>query len=194
VNSPLVGDYNVDNALLAMSIMSTLGVPDRDVAAAMADVSSVPGRFDVLYGHGITVVVDYAHSPDGLARLLRDVRTLQPEGRLITVFGAGGDRDRTKRPEMGRVASSLSNLSIVTSDNPRSERPDAIIDEVMSGVESGANVLRERDRRRAIARALDEASSGDVVVIAGKGHETTQIVGDRILPFSDLVVAKELLR
>jgi len=122
------------------------------------------------------------------------VRTLQPEGRLITVFGAGGDRDRTKRPEMGRVASSLSNLSIVTSDNPRSERPDAIIDEVMSGVESGANVLRERDRRRAIARALDEASSGDVVVIAGKGHETTQIVGDRILPFSDLVVAKELLR
>jgi UDP-N-acetylmuramoyl-L-alanyl-D-glutamate--2,6-diaminopimelate ligase len=194
VNSPLVGDYNVDNALLAMSIMSTLGVPDRDVAAAMADVSSVPGRFDVLYGHGLTVVVDYAHSPDGLARLLRDVRTLQPEGRLITVFGAGGDRDRTKRPEMGRVASSLSDLSIVTSDNPRSERPDAIIDEVMSGVESAANVLRESDRRRAIARALDEASSGDVVVIAGKGHETIQIMGDRILPFSDLVVAKELLR
>jgi UDP-N-acetylmuramoyl-L-alanyl-D-glutamate--2,6-diaminopimelate ligase len=194
VNSPLVGDYNVDNALLAMSIMSTLGAPDQDVAAAMTDIAAVPGRFDVLHGHGVTVVVDYAHTPDGLQRLLSDVRTLQPNGRLITVFGAGGDRDRSKRPEMGRVASALSDLAIVTSDNPRSERPDAIIDEVMSGVESGAEVLRESDRRRAMALAIDKASSGDVVVIAGKGHETTQTMGDRVLPFDDRVVAKELLR
>ena len=193
VNSPLVGDYNVDNSLLAMAIMSTLGAPDADVAAAMADVSSVPGRFDVFHGHGITVVVDYAHTPEGLSRLLSDVRTLQPDGRLIAVFGAGGDRDRTKRPEMGRVVSALSDLTVVTSDNPRSEGPDAIIDEVMSGVESGAQVLREGDRRRAIALAIDKAEAGDVVVIAGKGHETTQTAGDRVVPFDDRVVAKELL-
>jgi len=138
VNSPLVGDYNVDNALMAMAILSTLGAADNDVAAAMADVSSVPGRFDVLYGRGVTVVVDYAHTPDGLRRLLSDVRRLQPEGRLLTVFGAGGDRDRTKRPEMGRVVSALSDITVVTSDNPRSERPDAIIDEVEeAGVDAG---------------------------------------------------------
>jgi UDP-N-acetylmuramoyl-L-alanyl-D-glutamate--2,6-diaminopimelate ligase len=194
VNSPLVGDYNVDNSLLAMAIMSTLGAPDAEVATAMADVSSVSGRFDVFHGHGITVVVDYAHTPNGLQRLLSDVRTLQPNGHLITVFGAGGDRDRTKRPEMGRVVSALSDLSIVTSDNPRSEKPDAIIDEVMSGVESGAQILRENDRRRAIALAIDKAQAGDVVVIAGKGHESTQTVGDRVVPFDDRVVAKELLR
>jgi UDP-N-acetylmuramoyl-L-alanyl-D-glutamate--2,6-diaminopimelate ligase len=194
VNSPLVGDYNVDNALMAMAIMSTLGAADSEVAAAMADASSVPGRFEVLYGRGITVVVDYAHTPDGLQRLLSDVRRLQPEGRLLTVFGAGGDRDRTKRPEMGRVASALSDITVVTSDNPRSERPDAIIDEVMSGVETEAEVLREADRRGAITLALDLARWGDVVVLAGKGHETTQTMGDRVLPFDDRAVAKELLR
>jgi UDP-N-acetylmuramoyl-L-alanyl-D-glutamate--2,6-diaminopimelate ligase len=194
VNSPLVGDYNVDNALMAMAIMSTLGASDHDVAAAMADATSVPGRFEVLYGRGVTVVIDYAHTPEGLQRLLSDVRRLQPEGRLLTVFGAGGDRDRTKRPEMGRVASALSDITVVTSDNPRSERPDAIIDEVMSGVDTEAEVLREADRRGAITLALDLARSGDVVVIAGKGHETTQTMGDRVLPFDDRLVAKELLR
>jgi UDP-N-acetylmuramoyl-L-alanyl-D-glutamate--2,6-diaminopimelate ligase len=194
VNSPLVGDYNVDNALMAMAIMSTLGASDDDVAAAMADATSVPGRFEVLYGRGVTVVIDYAHTPEGLQRLLSDVRRLQPEGRLLTVFGAGGDRDRTKRPEMGHVASVLSDITVVTSDNPRSERPDAIIDEVMSGVDTEAEVLREADRRGAITLALDLARSGDVVVIAGKGHETTQTMGDRVLPFDDRQVAKELLR
>jgi UDP-N-acetylmuramoyl-L-alanyl-D-glutamate--2,6-diaminopimelate ligase len=194
VNSPLVGDYNVDNALIAMAVMSTLGAPDDEVAAAMADVTSVPGRFEVFHGRGITVVVDYAHTPEGLQRLLSDVRRLQPEGRLLTVFGAGGDRDRTKRPGMGRVASTLSDITVVTSDNPRSERPDAIIDEVMSGVQTETEVLREADRRGAITLALDLARSGDVVVVAGKGHETTQTMGDRVLPFDDRVVAKELLR
>lgn len=194
VNSALVGDYNVDNALLAMSIMSTLGANDADVAASMGDVTSVPGRFDVLYGHGVTVIVDYAHTPEGLHRLLSDVRTLQPDGRIITVFGAGGDRDRTKRGEMGRVASSASDLTIVTSDNPRSEPPDAIIDAVMSGVAPDTEVVRESDRRRAIALALDGATAGDVVVLAGKGHESTQIVGDLVLPFDDRELAKELLK
>jgi UDP-N-acetylmuramoyl-L-alanyl-D-glutamate--2,6-diaminopimelate ligase len=194
VNSPLVGDYNVDNALLAMAIMSTLGASDADVAAAMGDVVSVPGRFDVLYGRGVTVIIDYAHTPEGLQRLLRDVRALQPEGRIITVFGAGGDRDRTKRSEMGRVASTASDLTIVTSDNPRSELPDAIIDAVMSGVEPGAQVHRESDRRQAIAGAFESARVGDVVVLAGKGHESTQTVGDFVLPFDDRAIAKELLK
>jgi UDP-N-acetylmuramoyl-L-alanyl-D-glutamate--2,6-diaminopimelate ligase len=194
VNSPLVGDYNVDNALMAMSIMSAMGVDDGQIAASMRDVASVPGRFDVMYGRDITVIVDYAHTPEGLERLLRDVRSLQPEGRLITVFGAGGDRDRSKRPEMGRVATQLSDVTIVTSDNPRSEAPDAIIDAVMSGCVSDAQVVRESDRRRAIALALEKASAGDVVVIAGKGHEATQTVGDLVVPFDDRAVAKELLR
>ncbi|MGH3733301.1 MAG: UDP-N-acetylmuramoyl-L-alanyl-D-glutamate--2,6-diaminopimelate ligase [Acidimicrobiales bacterium] len=194
VNSPLVGDYNVDNALMAMSIMSALGAEDDRVAASMADVASVPGRFDVIYGRGITVIVDYAHTPEGLERLLRDVRTLQPYGRLITVFGAGGDRDRAKRPEMGRIASQLSDLTIVTSDNPRSEMPDAIIDEVLSGCVSDAEVLREGDRRRAIALAIEGATAGNAIVIAGKGHEATQTTGDSVIPFDDREVAKELLR
>jgi UDP-N-acetylmuramoyl-L-alanyl-D-glutamate--2,6-diaminopimelate ligase len=194
VNSPLVGDYNVDNALMAMSIMSAMGVDDAEIANAMREVTSVPGRFDVMYGRDITVIVDYAHTPEGLERLLRDVRSLQPEGRVITVFGAGGDRDRSKRPEMGRLATQLSDVTIVTSDNPRSEAPDDIIDAVMSGCVSDAQVVRESDRRRAIGLALEKASTGDVVVIAGKGHEATQTVGDVVLPFDDRAVAKELLR
>jgi UDP-N-acetylmuramoyl-L-alanyl-D-glutamate--2,6-diaminopimelate ligase len=194
VNSPLVGDYNVDNALLAMAIMSTLGVSDARVAASMGEVTSIPGRFDVLYGEGVTVIVDYAHTPEGLQRLLGDVRQLQPGARIITVFGAGGDRDRTKRSEMGRVVSTQADLTIVTSDNPRSEAPDAIIDAVMVGVAPGAPVLRERDRRQAIALALDNARAGDVVVIAGKGHESTQTVGELVLPFDDRVVVQELLK
>jgi UDP-N-acetylmuramoyl-L-alanyl-D-glutamate--2,6-diaminopimelate ligase len=194
VNSPLVGGYNVDNALMAMSIMSSLGADDAQIAASMVDVTSVPGRFDVLYGRGITAIVDYAHTPDGLERLLDDVRVLQPEGQLITVLGAGGDRDRSKRPEMGRAASRRSDLTIITSDNPRSEEPDDIIDAVMSGVGPDARVIRESDRRQAIALAIQNASAGDVVVIAGKGHESTQTVGDLVIPMDDREIAKELLR
>jgi UDP-N-acetylmuramoyl-L-alanyl-D-glutamate--2,6-diaminopimelate ligase len=178
---------------MAMAIMSALGADDTLIAASMADVRSVPGRFDVLYGRGITVIVDYAHTPEGLDRLLGDVRVLQPEGRLITVFGAGGDRDRSKRPEMGRAASRASDLTIVTSDNPRSEMPDAIIDAVMSGVGSGAQVVRESDRREAIGQAIDRARAGDVVVIAGKGHEDYQEVRGARLPFDDVVEARRAL-
>jgi UDP-N-acetylmuramoyl-L-alanyl-D-glutamate--2,6-diaminopimelate ligase len=194
VNSALIGDYNVDNALIAMSIMSVLGVEDTAIAAAMGEVTAIPGRFDVVRGADVTVVVDYAHTPEGLRRLLEDVRAMMPEGRVITVFGCGGDRDRAKRPEMGLVASTYSDVTIVTSDNPRSESPEAIIDAVMSGVVSGANVVRDVDRRNAISRALDEAAPGDVVVVAGKGHETTQTIGDLVVPFDDRVVARELLR
>lgn len=194
VNSALLGDYNVDNALIAMTILSVLGADDAAVAAAMGEVGSISGRFDVVRGTDVTVVVDYAHTPEGLRRLLEDVRAMMPEGRIITVFGCGGDRDRAKRPEMGLVASTYSDLTIVTSDNPRSELPESIIDAIMSGVASGANVVRDADRRSAIARALNEAAPGDVVVVAGKGHETTQIIGDLVVPFDDRVVAREFLR
>jgi len=148
----------------------------------------------VVRGTDVTVIVDYAHTPEGLRRLLEDVRAMMPEGRIITVFGCGGDRDRAKRPEMGLVASTYSDATIVTSDNPRSESPESIIDAVMSGVLSGSNVVRDADRRSAISRALEEAAPGDVVVVAGKGHETTQTIGDLVVPFDDRVVARELLR
>jgi UDP-N-acetylmuramoyl-L-alanyl-D-glutamate--2,6-diaminopimelate ligase len=193
VNSALLGDYNVDNALIAMSIMAVLGAEDAAIAAAMGEVSSIAGRFDVVRGSNVTVIVDYAHTPEGLRRLLSDVRAMVPEGRVITVFGCGGDRDRAKRPEMGLVASTFSDLTIVTSDNPRSEEPESIIDAIMSGVMSGANVVRDADRRSAIGRALHEAAPVDVVVVAGKGHETTQTIGDLVVPFDDRVVARELL-
>ena len=194
VVTSLVGDYNVDNALMAMAIISTLGAADEQIAAAMARVLGVPGRFEVVANDGVVVIVDYAHTPEGLRRLLADVRRLAPHGRIVTVFGAGGDRDRAKRPEMGTVVTSFSDLSIVTSDNPRSEAPDAIIDAIMSGVVAGSAVRRETDRRRAIAAAIAFAIPGDVIVIAGKGHETTQTIGDVVTEFDDRVVALELLR
>lgn len=193
VNSPLLGDFNVDNTLTAMTIMSVLGADDQAIAAAMGEVPLIPGRFEIVRGSSVRVIVDYAHTPEALRRLLRDVRVMAPGGRIITVFGCGGDRDRAKRPEMGAVASSESDVTIVTSDNPRSESPDAIIDQVMSGVASGAEVYRTPDRRGAIAQALTLASRGDVVIVAGKGHETTQTVGDLVVPFNDRVVTLELM-
>ena len=194
VNTSLVGGYNVDNALMAMAVMSVLGGSDVDVARAMADVCGVRGRFEVIHERDIDVVIDYAHTPDGLRRLLLDVRTLRPSARVITVFGCGGDRDRTKRSEMGAVASELSDVALVTSDNPRSEPPDNIIDAIMSGVVSGAVVQRISDRREAIGEALALATRGDIVVIAGKGHETTQTIGDLVVDFDDAAVARELLK
>jgi UDP-N-acetylmuramoyl-L-alanyl-D-glutamate--2,6-diaminopimelate ligase len=154
-------------------------------------VTAVPGRFEeVAEGQPFTVLVDYAHTPDALANVLNTARGLG--GRMLCVFGAGGDRDREKRPQMGRVASELADVAIVTSDNPRSEDPQAIIDEVVAG--AGANVVVEPDRRRAIERAFDDARPGDVVVIAGKGHEQGQEFADRTLPFDDREVAREALR
>ena len=194
VSTSLVGDYNVDNALMAMSALGALGAPSDMVAAAMSDVRGVPGRFEVVHSNDVVVIVDYAHTPEGLQRLLGDVRALAGAARIITVFGCGGDRDQAKRPQMGAVATSLSDLTIVTSDNPRSESPDAIIDAIMSGTAPDARVQRIVDRRAAIAEALGGAVRGDVVVIAGKGHETTQTIGDVVAAFDDRQVARELLR
>jgi UDP-N-acetylmuramoyl-L-alanyl-D-glutamate--2,6-diaminopimelate ligase len=193
VNTDMVGDYNVDNALVAMTVMGTLGARDEDIAKAMSSVHNVPGRFEVVASDDVVVIVDYAHTPEGLRRLLGDVRALAPGARVLTVFGCGGERDQSKRPEMGQVATTYSDLTIVTSDNPRSESPDAIIDAIMSGTVADSAVMRISDRRAAIAEALAQATRGDVVVIAGKGHETTQTTGDLVVEFDDRAVAREIL-
>ncbi|MDE3065713.1 MAG: UDP-N-acetylmuramoyl-L-alanyl-D-glutamate--2,6-diaminopimelate ligase [Acidobacteriota bacterium] len=193
VSTPLVGGYNVDNALVALAVMADLGADPSDLAAAMAQVRGVPGRFEVVGSGEVTVIVDYAHTPDGLERLLGDVRELTT-GQVLVVFGCGGQRDRAKRPVMGEVAARLADVAVVTSDNPRGEDPEAIIDEVLAGTTAGPGVAwRESDRGAAIARALETARAGDVVVIAGKGHESTQDFGDRVVPFSDRDVARELV-
>jgi UDP-N-acetylmuramoyl-L-alanyl-D-glutamate--2,6-diaminopimelate ligase len=190
--SRLRGGFNVENVLAAAAISRLLGVPDEAVLEGVGSVAGVPGRFEAVdEGQPFTVIVDYAHKPGALEAVLRTARDLT-SSRLICVFGAGGDRDRGKRPLMGRVASDLADLVIVTSDNPRSEEPLAIIDEIVSGVVGPAEV--EADRRAAIAKALGEAADGDVVVIAGKGAEQGQEFADRRIPFDDREVVREELR
>jgi UDP-N-acetylmuramoyl-L-alanyl-D-glutamate--2,6-diaminopimelate ligase len=193
---PMPGRFNVLNALGAIAAARVLGVDDETAARALRDAGRVPGRFEpVDEGQGFAVVVDYSHTPDSLENVLVAARDLA-SGRVICVFGCGGDRDRGKRPLMGAIAGRLADVAIVTSDNPRSEDPEAIIDEVMAGVGAvTAEVEREVDRRRAIRRAVESAATGDVVVIAGKGHEQGQEFADgRKEPFDDVQVAHEALR
>jgi UDP-N-acetylmuramoyl-L-alanyl-D-glutamate--2,6-diaminopimelate ligase len=195
VRTRLPGRFNVANALGAYAAAREMGVDPVAIADGLARAERVPGRLEpVDEGQPFAVLVDYAHTPDSLENVLNAARELG-DGRLLSVFGAGGDRDRDKRPKMGRAASSLSDLAIVTSDNPRSEDPGAIIEEVLSGIENGAAVEVEPDRRAAIALALHAARAGDVVVIAGKGHEQGQEFEDgRRIPFDDREVAREELR
>jgi UDP-N-acetylmuramoyl-L-alanyl-D-glutamate--2,6-diaminopimelate ligase len=195
VRTALPGKFNVANALGAYAAARELGLEPGAVAEGLARAERVPGRLEpVDEGQPFAVLVDYAHTPDSLENVLRAARELG-DGRLLSVFGAGGDRDRDKRPKMGRAASSLSDLAIVTSDNPRSEDPGAIIEEVLGGIENGAAVEVEPDRRAAIALALREARAGDVVVVAGKGHEQGQEFEEgRRIPFDDREVAREELR
>ena len=190
--SRLQGRFNQENTLAALAVARLVGVPEAAIEEGLADAPSVPGRFEsVDEGQPFPVIVDYAHTPDSLANVLRTARELTA-GRLICVFGCGGDRDRRKRPEMGRIAGELSDVPIVTSDNPRSEDPIAIIDEILAGMGPEPDV--EPDRRAAIAQAVGLAREGDVVVIAGKGHEQGQEFADRKLPFDDREVAREALR
>jgi UDP-N-acetylmuramoyl-L-alanyl-D-glutamate--2,6-diaminopimelate ligase len=189
----LSGRFNVSNALAAATCAAHLGVPAASVSRGLAAIDGVRGRFErVDAGQPFTVVVDYAHTPDGLVQVLEAARELTP-GRLLVVFGAGGDRDHEKRPLMGAAAARLADLAMVTSDNPRSEDPHRIIDEVVAGVKDGANLVVEPDRGAAIAAALATAEAGDVVVIAGKGHERGQEVMGRMLPFDDAEVARTVL-
>jgi UDP-N-acetylmuramoyl-L-alanyl-D-glutamate--2,6-diaminopimelate ligase len=199
IASPLVGEHNVMNLLGAVGVGVALEIPLATVSAALGAVVAVPGRFErVEAGQPFLVVVDYAHTPDALERVLGTARRLvRPGSRLGTVFGCGGDRDRGKRPIMGEIAARLADRVWVTSDNPRTERPEAIVDEVLAGVArvagSGGRYAADPDRRAAIRDAIAWARAGDVVVIAGKGHETYQIIGTDVLPFDDRAVARELL-
>jgi UDP-N-acetylmuramoyl-L-alanyl-D-glutamate--2,6-diaminopimelate ligase len=190
------GRFNVMNSLAAATAAAACGVDPAAVAAGLGSARAVPGRFEpVTAGQDFAVLVDYAHTPDGLREALRAARAAAPAGRLIVVFGCGGDRDAEKRPLMGAAAAELADDVVVTSDNPRSEDPLSIIDATVRGVPDDyrRHVVIEPDRRAAIAVALSMAGTGDVVVIAGKGHETTQTVGALVLPFDDRAVARELL-
>ncbi|HEY6628790.1 MAG TPA: UDP-N-acetylmuramoyl-L-alanyl-D-glutamate--2,6-diaminopimelate ligase [Acidimicrobiia bacterium] len=191
VTAPLIGMFNVENALVAAGCCLQLGLSVDEVVAGLGGLGPVPGRFELVSGSfPVRVVVDYAHTPEGIHQAISVARDLA-FGRVIAVFGAGGDRDREKRPLMGRAAIEA-DLSVLTSDNPRSEDPEAIIGEVMSGIE-GSGVVVEPDRRRAVELAIRAASPGDVVLILGKGHETGQEIGERVLPFDDKLVAAEVI-
>jgi UDP-N-acetylmuramoyl-L-alanyl-D-glutamate--2,6-diaminopimelate ligase len=191
----LPGRFNRENAIGAALAARALGVGDDAIRRGIESVAGVPGRFEPIdAGQPFTVIVDYAHTPDSLDNVLRAARGLldDREGRLVVVFGAGGDRDRAKRPHMGRVAAELADRAILTSDNPRGEEPGAIADEVEAGALS--SLERELDRRAAIELALGEARPGDVVVIAGRGAEPEQELATRKIPFDDRDVARETLR
>jgi UDP-N-acetylmuramoyl-L-alanyl-D-glutamate--2,6-diaminopimelate ligase len=193
LHSPLRGEFNVYNVLGALATARALGVPAGTCVRGVASAGQVPGRFETVdEGQPFAVLVDYAHTPDSLENVLLAARDLT-DGRLHVVFGCGGDRDRGKRPQMGEIARRLADRVIVTSDNPRSEDPQAIIAEILEG--SGRDVLHEADRRAAIATALADAAPGDVVVIAGKGHEQGQeFEAGRKIDFDDVTVAREILR
>jgi UDP-N-acetylmuramoyl-L-alanyl-D-glutamate--2,6-diaminopimelate ligase len=192
VELKLRGRFNVENALGALAAARLLGIDDDAIARGLESVRGVPGRFEAIdEGQPFEVIVDYAHKPVALETLLRTVRELAT-GRVICVFGCGGDRDREKRPQMGRIASELADVVIVTNDNPRSEDPQAIIDAIVAGAVGEVEV--EPDRARAIAQAIELAHDGDVVLIAGKGAEQGQEFADRTVPFDDRESAREALR
>ena len=207
VESPLVGRPNAYNILAAAATAMALDVPFTAIETGIRTLASVPGRFQVVSSTGdeVRVVVDYAHTDDALKNLLETARPLAG-GRLITVFGCGGDRDTTKRPLMGAVAARLSDVVVVTSDNPRSENPEQIIEEIKRGIVLPADRISPKgqapkgpvclsipDRRAAIERAVKDAGPGDLVLIAGKGHEKYQEIGERRLPFDDVEVARAAL-
>jgi UDP-N-acetylmuramoyl-L-alanyl-D-glutamate--2,6-diaminopimelate ligase len=187
---PLIGDFNVGNALGAAACAWAVGVTAGDVAARLGTLPQVPGRLEIV-GSRPTVLRDYAHTPDALERAIAAVRPFTA-GRLLVVFGCGGDRDRGKRPEMGRIAATRADLAIVTSDNPRTEDPERILDDIEAGM-GGVRHERIEDRRDAIARALELASPDDLVLLAGKGHETYQIRGTEKLPFDERQIVQDYL-
>jgi UDP-N-acetylmuramyl-tripeptide synthetase len=196
--SALLGAFNVANLALAIAVAEALGLPHAAIAAGISALPGVPGRVErVANARGLDVFVDYAHTPDALERVIAALRPLTA-GRLIVVFGCGGDRDPGKRPQMGRIAAAQADLAVVTSDNPRTEAPDAIIDMILAGVREVAPreaPLVEADRRAAIGLAVRAAVPGrDVVLIAGKGHEDYQILGTQKIHFDDREHAEQALR
>ena len=195
VKSPLLGRANLYNILAATATALGCGIAADKIQAGIQSLASVPGRFERIDGgQPFLVVVDYAHTDDALRNVLATARELA-RGKLIVVFGCGGDRDRTKRPLMGEAAGSLADLAVLTSDNPRSEDPLLIMNDALVGLQRAARpYLAEADRETAIRKALESAREGDVVVLAGKGHETYQVLKDRTIPFDDREVARRILR
>ena len=195
IASPLRGRFNVENVLGVVAMGELLGLPHDAVARGIAEVRGVPGRLEPIeMGQAFQVLVDYAHTPDSLENVLQTTRELAGSGRVIVLFGCGGDRDTGKRPQMGAIGRAMSDICIVTSDNPRSEDPAVIIDQIVQGASSGpAELVVQADRRAAIALAIDAAEPGDVVLIAGKGHESGQEVAGVVTPFDDRDVAREVL-
>jgi UDP-N-acetylmuramoyl-L-alanyl-D-glutamate--2,6-diaminopimelate ligase len=194
VRLPLVGRHNVENALAAIATVGSLGVPFATIVSALASIAAPPGRLEPVATDALpederfTVLVDYAHTDDALRRALEALRPIVPPGsKLRCLFGCGGDRDRTKRPRMAAAACSLADEVIVTSDNPRTEDPSAIVAEILTGVPAGATVDAIVDRREAIRAAIVRSARGDVLLIAGKGHEDYQIVGREKRSFDDRI-------
>lgn len=196
VRSALVGRNNVYNLLSAVAASIALDIRREAIEAGISALSAVPGRFEQIdLGQPFMVVVDYAHTDDALQKLLETARELHPAGRMITLFGCGGERDRSKRPLMGAAAGRLSDVVVLSSDNPRSEDPLKIINDALVGLQrTTAKVLVEPDRQRALELALEQARPGDMVLLAGKGHETTQVLKDRTIEFDDREVARRILR
>lgn len=195
ISVSLPGKFNVYNCLAAFCVGLKEGVPPALLSSALKGVKGVPGRFELVdEGQDFTVIVDYAHTPDGLENVLKTARGIT-SGRLITVFGCGGDRDQGKRPLMGRLSGDISDYTVITSDNPRSEDPEKIIEQIEDGIRENRDTRYTTiiDRYEAIRHAVHSAREGDCVVIAGKGHETYQIIGDQVLPFDDHQVAREIL-
>ncbi|MFP4316489.1 MAG: UDP-N-acetylmuramoyl-L-alanyl-D-glutamate--2,6-diaminopimelate ligase [Desulfovibrionales bacterium] len=193
IDSSMVGKHNGYNMLLALGTVISLGV-EHDAAAALSRLPGVPGRLErVENARGLDVFVDYAHTPDALENVLSALRELDAS-RIVTVFGCGGERDAGKRPIMGRTVARYSDVAVLTSDNPRGEDPEAIMDQVEPGLATCPRVIRESDRKSAIALAIGEMQPGDVLLVAGKGHETYQQIGDRRIPFSDVQAIQEVLQ
>jgi len=188
VKTGLIGVFNVYNVAGAMLLMSEIGFPIEFLVEKTSYLKPVRGRFEVVKGKDFTVVVDYAHTPDALKNVLLTLNQLK-KGKIITVFGAGGDRDRTKRPLMGRVAEEFSDVVILTSDNPRTEDPEEIIQDIRKGIKNDRIIIIQPDREKAIQQAIFMAENGDIVLIAGKGHEMYQIIGNKKYPFDDVAVA-----
>ncbi|MGQ9727178.1 MAG: UDP-N-acetylmuramoyl-L-alanyl-D-glutamate--2,6-diaminopimelate ligase [Candidatus Fervidibacter sp.] len=190
----LIGRFNIMNVLAGVAVARHFGVSWETIVKSLPDFKAPPGRLEIVdEGQPFTVAVDYAHTPDALEKVLLTVREMT-SGRVIVVFGCGGDRDPTKRPEMGRIATQLANYTVITSDNPRTEDPLKIVEQIVAGVAHGASFLAEPDRRKAIFHSISLAQPGDFVLIAGKGHETYQIIGTEKFPFDDREVAREALR
>jgi UDP-N-acetylmuramoyl-L-alanyl-D-glutamate--2,6-diaminopimelate ligase len=197
VSTPLIGTFNLYNILAAYTSGVALGLSQEQILSGIKNVKNVRGRFErITSPAGWTAIIDYAHTPDALGNCLKTIHDVLPRknrGRIITVFGAGGDRDKTKRPIMGRIAGDYSDLVIVTSDNPRTEAPETIIDDIIRGITRHASVLREVDRQTAIERAINGAQQGDVILVAGKGHEDYQVIGKEKKHFNDREIIEKFL-